>query len=209
MSSAGSAPRAASAFGPEGLRVSQTRASRDALRRVSASDGVGTPALRADAASFADEATVPFRVLRDVAAALRASGGGGPYLQDLAAGATLALASPPPRPPRDPALEARCASLRRALDRAAYDDMTRDVAARPPAAGGLKMSALTRDLGFAAHVVTVAAACFVGGAFVGRSIVMNGGDQSDVAVPAVCGAVAAFAAMIVEALLFILRDAKT
>ena len=136
MSSAGSAPRAASAFGPEGLRVSQTRASRDALRRVSASDGVGTPALRADAASFADEATVPFRVLRDVAAALRASGGGGPYLQDLAAGATLALASPPPRPPRDPALEARCASLRRALDRAAYDDMTRDVAARPPAAGG-------------------------------------------------------------------------
>ena len=85
---------------------------------------------------------------------------------------------------------------------------TRDVAARPPAAGGLKMSALTRDLGFAAHVVTVAAACFVGGAFVGRSII-NGGDQSDVAVPAVCGAVAAFAAMIVEALLFILRDAKT
>ena len=70
------------------------------------------------------------------------------------------------------------------------------------------MSALTRDLGFAAHVVTVAAACFVGGAFVGRSIVNGGGDQSDVAVPAVC-AVAAFAAMIVEALLFILRDAKT
>jgi hypothetical protein len=39
--------------------------------------------------------------------------------------------------------------------------------------------------------------------------VNGGGDQSDVAVPAVCGAVAAFAAMIVEALLFILRDAKT
>ena len=77
-------------IGAEGLRVRQTPATRDALRRVSASTHV------------VDAETVPFHLLRDVAVALRDAGDvSGPYLQDLVRGGGLAL-DPPRRAARDP-----------------------------------------------------------------------------------------------------------
>jgi hypothetical protein len=48
-----------------------------------------------------------------------------------------------------------------------YDEMTKDVTGMRRGAG-VKMSGLTRDLGFGAHVLTVMAACFVGGMVAGR-----------------------------------------
>ena len=66
-------------IGGEGLRLVQTVATRDALRRGCCSDAV------------IDHETVPFRVLVDVARALRGDGAGGcgPYLQDLVRGGGL------------------------------------------------------------------------------------------------------------------------
>jgi hypothetical protein len=66
------------------------------------------------------------------------------------------------------------------------------------------MSDATRELGFGAHVVTLMGACFLAGAVAGRSIA-----PESVTVQAVLGAVGMFAALMVEALLFMLRDAKT
>ena len=177
-------------IGAEGLRVRQTPASRDALRRASASKDV------------VDAETVPFRLLRDVAVALRDAGGSGPYLQDLVRGGGLAL-DPPRRAARNPALELRCHDLREAQEAREYAAMTEDVT-RDRRGGGIRMSDLTRDIGFGAHVVTLMGACFLGGAVAGRSIA-----PESVTVQAVLGAVGMFAALMVEALLFMLRDAKT
>jgi len=178
-------------IGAEGLRVRQTPATRDALRRASASTHV------------VDAETVPFRLLRDVAVALRDAGDvSGPYLQDLVRGGGLAL-DPPRRAARDPALERRCHDLREAQEAREYAAMTEDVT-RDRRGGGIRMSDLTRDVGFGAHVVTLMGACFLGGAVAGRSIA-----PESVTVQAVLGAVGMFAALMVEALLFMLRDAKT
>ncbi len=178
-------------IGAEGLRVRQTPATRDALRRASASTDV------------VDAETVPFRLLRDVAVALRDAGDvSGPYLQDLVRGGGLAL-DPPRRAARDPALERRCRDLRKAQEEREYAAMTEDVT-RGSRGGGIQMSDATRELGFGAHVVTLMGACFLGGAVAGRSIA-----PESVTVQAVLGAVGMFAALMVEALLFMLRDAKT
>ena len=178
-------------IGAEGLRVRQTPATRDALRRASASTHV------------VDAETVPFHLLRDVAVALRDAGDvSGPYLQDLVRGGGLAL-DPPRRAARDPALELRCHDLREAQEAREYAAMTEDVT-RDRRGGGIRMSDLTRDIGFGAHVVTLMGACFLGGAVAGRSIA-----PESVTVQAVLGAVGMFAALMVEALLFMLRDAKT
>ena len=189
---------------PPGLTVRQTPASREALRSASSSDSVGTPSLRRDASAHVDADAVPFRLLRDVAAALRATDptGTGPRLQDLTRGGGLALESPT-RAPRDPALEARCRALRENLQAAAYDRMTRDVR-HASAAHGPRVSALTRDLGFGAHVLTAMVACFAVGVAAGRSFAPD-----DIVAQAALGAAGMFCAMIAEAVLFILRDAKT
>jgi hypothetical protein len=179
-------------IGAEGLRVRQTAVTRDALRRASASEEV------------IDAETVPFRLLRDVAVALRDDAGddSGPYLQDLVRGGGLAL-DPPKRPARDPALERRCLVLQEAQEAREYAAMTKDVT-RERREVGIRMSEVTRDLGFGAHVVTLMGACFACGVVAGRSIAPD-----NVTVQVVLGAIGMFGALMVEALLFMLRDAKT
>jgi hypothetical protein len=180
-------------IGGEGLRLVQTVATRDALRRGCCSDAV------------IDHETVPFRVLVDVARALRGDGAGGcgPYLQDLVRGGGLALRAPT-RVKRDPTLERRCVALRDKQEQRKYESMTKDVTNESKTGQGIRMSDVTRELGFGAHVLTLMAACFAGGVVAGRSFAPD-----NTTTQVVLGTVGMFIAMMVEALLFMLRDART
>ena len=125
-----------------------------------------------------------------------------------------------PKPaPRDPKLDAILAKLRREKEDREYEEMTADVNKGGGVAddGRLKMSSLTRDLGFGAHVVTVMFACALGGWFAGAAIARGSrgddehdhDDQSSLVVKATLAGIGALGAMFVEAALFMLRDGRT
>ena len=220
-------------IGREGLRVRQTDATRNVLARAAAaSTDDGT------FASYAGESTVPFRILRRACEIARSpegtehpgtGGGGGPWLQDVVRGGGVQLVAPVP-PARARALDAEISRLRRDAHDREYAAMTRDVSHsnwglgfRIPNEnekddGRLRMSALTRDLGFGAHVLTVMFACALGGWFAGDAIVRGFGDEDDrfddvsvtrTIVKASLAGIGAIGAMTVEALLFMLRDSRT
>lgn len=215
-------------IGPEGLEVRQTDATRDVLTRaakeVQKKTTEGTNDADDDANEFANHAqeqTVPFRLLRRACDALRASAGpsseDGPYLQEITIGGGVHLTGPKPAP-RDPKLDAILAKLRREKEDREYDEMTADVNKGGGVAddGRLKMSSLTRDLGFGAHVVTVMFACALGGWFAGAAIARGSRDgdehhhdQSSLIVKATLAGIGALGAMFVEAALFMLRDGRT
>ena len=214
-------------IGREGLRVRQTDATRDVLARAAAAstdDGTFS--------SCAGESTVPFRILRRACEIARRDApvehpgtdgeGRGPWLQDVVRGGGVELVAPSP-PARSRALDAKIAQLRREHADREYAAMTRDVShsrtgTNEPDDGRLKMSALTRDLGFGAHVVTVMFACALGGWFAGEAIVRGFGDDANrdddsetarAIVKASLAGIGAIGAMTVEALLFMLRDSRT
>ena len=220
-------------IGREGLRVRQTDATRNVLARAAAaSTDDGT------FASYAGESTVPFRILRRACEIARSpegtehpgtGGGGGPWLQDVVRGGGVQLVAPVP-PARARALDAEISRLRRDAHDREYAAMTRDVSHsnwgfgfRIPNEnekddGRLRMSALTRDLGFGAHVLTVMFACALGGWFAGDAIMRGFGDLDDrfddvsvtrTIVKASLAGIGAIGAMTVEALLFMLRDSRT
>ena len=214
-------------IGPEGLRVRQTDATRDVLTRAATVQKKKTAEGDNDAdddanefANHAQENTVPFRLLRRACDALRASAGpsegDGPYLQDITIGGGVHLTGPKPAP-RDPKLDAILAKIRREKEDREYDEMTADVNKGGVADDGrLKMSSLTRDLGFGAHVVTVMFACALGGWFAGAAIARDSrddehdhDDQSSLIVKATLAGIGALGAMFVEAALFMLRDGRT
>ena len=215
-------------IGPEGLRVRQTDATRDVLTRAAKEVQKKTTEGTNDAddvnanefANHAQENTVPFRLLRRACDALRASAGpsegDGPYLQDITIGGGVHLTGPKPAP-RDPKLDAILAKIRREKEDREYDEMTADVNKGGVADDGrLKMSSLTRDLGFGAHVVTVMFACALGGWFAGAAIARGSRDgdehhhdQSSLIVKATLAGIGALGAMFVEAALFMLRDGRT
>ena len=214
-------------IGPEGLRVRQTDATRDVLTRAATVQKKKTAEGDNDAdddanefANHAQENTVPFRLLRRACDALRASAGpsegDGPYLQDITIGGGVHLTGPKPAP-RDPKLDAILAKIRREKEDREYDEMTADVNKGGVADDGrLKMSSLTRDLGFGAHVVTVMYACALGGWFAGAAIARGSRDdehghhdQSSLVVKATLAGIGALGAMFVEAALFMLRDGRT
>ena len=212
-------------IGREGLRVRQTDATRDVLARAAAASTDD------DAfSSYAEASTVPFRILRRACEIARSpegtehpgtGGGGGPWLQDVVRGGGVQLVAPVP-PARARALDAEISRLRRDAHDREYAAMTRDVShsggfgfgaherTRTKDDGRLRMSALTRDLGFGAHVVTVMFACGLGGWFAGDAIVRGDDDSArNAIVKASLAGIGAIGAMTVEALLFMLRDSRT
>ena len=222
-------------IGREGLRVRQMDATRDVLARAA------TASTDDDAfSSYAEASTVPFRTLRRACEIARRDApverregiahprtdgggeGGGPWLQDIVRGGGVELVAPS-RPPRSRTLDAEIARLRRDAHDREYAAMTRDVShsggfgfgaherTRTKDDGRLRMSALTRDLGFGAHVVTVMFACALGGWFAGDAIVRGDDDESarNAIVKASLAGIGAIGAMTVEALLFMLRDGRT
>ena len=223
-------------IGREGLRVRQTDATRDVLARAAAAS-TDEDAF----SSYAEASTVPFRILRRACEIARrdapverregiahprtdggGGGGGGPWLQDIVRGGGVELVAPS-RPPRSRTLDAEIARLRRDAHDREYAAMTRDVShsggfgfgaherTRTKDDGRLRMSALTRDLGFGAHVVTVMFACALGGWFADDAIVRGDDDDSarNAIVKASLAGIGAIGAMTVEALLFMLRDSRT
>ena len=212
-------------IGPEGLEVRQTDATRDVLTRAAKEvRKKKTAEGDNDANEFANRAqeqTVPFRLLRRACDALRASAGpsegDGPYLQDITRSGGVHLTGPKPAP-RDPKVDAILAKIRREKEDREYEEMTADVNKGGGVAddGRLKMSSLTRDLGFGAHVVTVMFACALGGWFAGAAIARGSRDdehghhdQSSLVVKATLAGIGALGAMFVEAALFMLRDGRT
>lgn len=216
-------------IGPEGLEVRQTDATRDVLTRAAkevqkkkTTEGTDDADVNANEfANHAHENTVPFRLLRRACDALRSSArpseGDGPYLQDIIRSGGVHLTGPKPAP-RDPKLDAILAKIRREKEDREYEEMTADVNKGGGVAddGRLKMSSLTRDLGFGAHVVTVMFACALGGWFAGAAIARGSRDdehghhdQSSLVVKATLAGIGALGAMFVEAALFMLRDGRT
>jgi hypothetical protein len=217
-------------IGPEGLEVRQTDATRDVLTRAAkevqkkktTAEGDNDADVNANEfANHAHENTVPFRLLRRACDALRSSArpseGDGPYLQDITIGGGVHLTGPKPAP-RDPKLDAILAKIRREKEDREYEEMTADVNKGGGVAddGRLKISSLTRDLGFGAHVVTVMFACALGGWFAGAAIARGSRDdehghhdQSSLVVKATLAGIGALGAMFVEAALFMLRDGRT
>jgi hypothetical protein len=217
-------------IGPEGLEVRQTDATRDVLTRAAkevqkkktTAEGDNDADVNANEfANHAHENTVPFRLLRRACDALRSSArpseGDGPYLQDIIRSGGVHLTGPKPAP-RDPKLDAILAKIRREKEDREYEEMTADVNKGGGVAddGRLKMSSLTRDLGFGAHVVTVMFACALGGWFAGAAIARGSRDdehghhdQSSLVVKATLAGIGALGAMFVEAALFMLRDGRT
>lgn len=223
-------------IGREGLRVRQTDATRNVLARAAAASTEPDGTF----ASYAGESTVPFRILRRACEIARGrdapverspegTEGGGPWLQDVVRGGGVQLVAPVP-PARARALDATISQLRRDAHDREYAAMTRDVSHsggfgfeyipndNEKDDGRLRMSALTRDLGFGAHVLTVMFACALGGWFAGDAIVRGFGDLDnrfdDVSVTrtivkASLAGIGAIGAMTVEALLFMLRDGRT
>lgn len=217
-------------IGPEGLEVRQTDATRDVLTRAAkevqkkktTAEGDNDADVNANEfANHAHENTVPFRLLRRACDVIRASAGpsegDGPYLQDIIRSGGVHLTGPKPAP-RDPKLDAILAKIRREKEDREYEEMTADVNKGGGVAddGRLKMSSLTRDLGFGAHVVTVMFACALGGWFAGAAIARGSRDdehghhdQSSLVVKATLAGIGALGAMFVEAALFMLRDGRT
>lgn len=218
-------------IGPEGLEVRQTDATRDVLTRAAkevqkkktTAEGDNDADVNANEfANHAHENTVPFRLLRRACDALRSSArpseGDGPYLQDIIRGGGGVHLTGPKPAPRDPKLDAILAKIRREKEDREYEEMTADVNKGGGVAddGRLKMSSLTRDLGFGAHVVTVMFACALGGWFAGAAIARGSRDdehghhdQSSLVVKATLAGIGALGAMFVEAALFMLRDGRT
>lgn len=224
-------------IGREGLRVRQTDATRDVLARAAAAstdDDAFSSYAEASTVPFRILRRACEIARRDAPVERREGiahprtdgggegGGGGPWLQDVVRGGGVELVAPS-RPPRSRTLDAEIARLRRDAHDREYAAMTRDVShsggfgfgaherTRTKDDGRLRMSALTRDLGFGAHVVTVMFACALGGWFAGDAIVRDDDDDSarNAIVKASLAGIGAIGAMTVEALLFMLRDSRT
>ena len=223
-------------IGREGLRVRQTDATRDVLARVAAAstdDDAFSSYAEASTVPFRILRRACEIARRDAPVERREGiahprtdgggegGGGGPWLQDVVRGGGVELVAPS-RPPRSRTLDAEIARLRRDAHDREYAAMTRDVShsggfgfgaherTRTKDDGRLRMSALTRDLGFGAHVVTVMFACALGGWFAGDAIVRDDDDSArNAIVKASLAGIGAIGAMTVEALLFMLRDSRT
>ena len=231
-------------IGREGLRVRQTDATRDVLARAAAAstdDDAFSSYAEAPTVPFRILRRACEIARRDAPVERREGiahprtdgggegGGGGPWLQDVVRGGGVELVAPS-RPPRSRTLDAEIARLRRDAHDREYAAMTRDVShsggfgfgaherTRTKDDGRLRMSALTRDLGFGAHVLTVMFACALGGWFAGDAIVRGFGDEDDrfddvsvtrTIVKASLAGIGAIGAMTVEALLFMLRDSRT
>ena len=224
-------------IGREGLRVRQTDATRDVLARAataSTDDDAFSSYAEASTVPFRILRRACEIARRDAPVERREGiahprtdgggegGGGGPWLQDVVRGGGVELVAPS-RPPRSRTLDAEIARLRRDAHDREYAAMTRDVShsggfgfgaherTRTKDDGRLRMSALTRDLGFGAHVVTVMFACALGGWFAGDAIVRGDDDESarNAIVKASLAGIGAIGAMTVEALLFMLRDSRT
>ena len=229
-------------IGREGLRVRQTDATRDVLARAAAAstdDDAFSSYAEASTVPFRILRRACEIARRDAPVERREGiahprtdgggegGGGGPWLQDVVRGGGVELVAPS-RPPRSRTLDAEIARLRRDAHDREYAAMTRDVShsggfgfgaherTRTKDDGRLRMSALTRDLGFGAHVVTVMFACALGGWFAGDAIARGSRDdehghhdQSSLVVKATLAGIGALGAMFVEAALFMLRDGRT
>lgn len=96
--------------------------------------------------------------------------------------------------------------LQRRLDQKRYDHMVRDVTARERRAEAAKdssLSAYKEQMRFAAHVISMMAVFFLMGYFASHRVF----PDSDAA-RLLCGVVGMFAAMVVETLLFTIKDAR-
>ena len=140
---------------------------------------------------------MPWALLDEACAALRARGGGrGSYLHELLREAPLELPGPPPPKPRSAALEATLRSLREREDNARYAEMVRDVVPPPPAE---PLSVYAEQVGFGLNVVLMMFTLFMVGYF---------GAQGFSASPAVqlgAGLCGASGALLLETILLILR----
>jgi hypothetical protein len=95
--------------------------------------------------------------------------------------------------------------LRKQLDQKLYDRMVRDVTARErhaEAARGTSLAVYKEQMRFGAHVVSMMAVFFLFGYFASSRVVASDAFR------VLCGALGMFAAMVMETMLFIIRDTK-
>ena len=96
--------------------------------------------------------------------------------------------------------------LQRRLDQKRYDHMVRDVTARErraEAARDTSLSAYKEQMRFGAHVISMMAVFFLMGYFASHRVFPD-----SAAARLLCGVVGMFAAMVVETLLFAIKDAR-
>jgi hypothetical protein len=135
-------------------------------------------------------------------------------MHNLLRGSELILKAPKRRTPKTPEFARKLERLRERLEEEKYEAMVADVT---KATGGdfSEKSARERrtssigylirnDLGLAVHVMTLMAACFVGGFIVGARVFPDFGWEIHFA----CGTVGAICCLFMEAALFIVRGVR-
>ncbi|QDZ21147.1 hypothetical protein HOP50_05g36750 [Chloropicon primus] len=133
-------------------------------------------------------------------------GEGGPWLQDVCRDAKLCYPSPEPKPGRNPELVKRLEKIRADLEERKYADMVKDI--EPTSTqekGGYEYMSSYRDqLGLGLNTVAVMGSLFAFGYYV--SLKVTGGEGEGEVVPLCCGLVGAFAGLLLETFLFMLRS---
>ncbi|CAM6121538.1 unnamed protein product [Calypogeia fissa] len=182
-----------------GLKFHSTPKLREFLRKVAASTTVSMKS-QAIALDYAEDesAVVPFVFLRDVYKELE-PGDRSPIHQVLV-GSSMFLESPKPRE-KSEELKARLKKLQELADKKQYDELVHDITKHTIEPE--YFSSFKDQLGFGLHVVLTMFTGFVFGYAIFRSLF-----RETPVLHAAGGALGLMAGMILETLLFIVRDAQ-
>ncbi|KAL3679594.1 hypothetical protein R1sor_022550 [Riccia sorocarpa] len=182
-----------------GLNLQNTEKLRSFLKDVAASPEA-TEDSRAKMLKYADETAVPYEVIRE-ANSMAAPDYATP-IYELLAGSTFVLGKPKPRE-KSEELKARLQKLQEALEQKAYDELVKDVITKSSDSDPEMFSTFKEQLGLGLHVVVTMFTGFAFGYYIFRSQF-----RDNPAAQAAGGAFGLIVGLLLETLLFIVRDAQ-
>ncbi|KAL2613324.1 hypothetical protein R1flu_025016 [Riccia fluitans] len=180
-----------------GLKLQNTEKLRDFLKNVAGSTKASEDC-RKNMLKYTQETAVPYEVIRE---AYSIASGEVTPIDELLAGSTFALEKPKPRE-KSEELKARLQKLQEALDQKAYDALVQDVTKSSDYEPEV-FSSFKEQLGLGLHVLVT---MFTGFAF--AYSIFRSQFPDNPAVHAAGGALGLIVGMLLETVLFIVRDAQ-
>lgn len=181
------------------MEVENTESVREVLRLASADE------------KLLDRSTVPWEAVLDaVRTVRRETNADDVWLHTACRGATLTYPKPDPPKPRNPELVKRLAKIKAEIDRKKYDAMVKDVDPSVSSKDYVYMSTYTDQLGLGVNTVVLMGTLFALGYYVGTKLAGGSGrDPGQNILPLCLGLAGAFLGMILETLLFMIRNNRT